>query len=238
MKHLLAAAAAGLALAGCAQSGDFGRGKRTALNDEVLPAIGAEIARQREEPVSDFPLNDEEREMRDAAWGLIIPNPQAGEVERMKAELRRTRILSPAAAQLRREAYFEGLISTRYSSSRARYAKLAGDIEADRARIGPFFARAQRVAELDRIRLASLSYVATTAAEQANAKARVAENGGFINWVHESLRSRAASYRYALERLVLETPGQEAVMAERSLKAFEADIATLGPLGQRWPTKG
>ena len=43
-------------------------------------------------------------------------------------------------------------------------------------------------------------------------------------WVHRALHWRLASYRYALERLVISVPSRLAVEAERALKRFEAIV--------------
>ena len=44
-------------------------------------------------------------------------------------------------------------------------------------------------------------------------------------WVQRALHWRLASYRYALERLVIAVPSRRAVEAERALTRFQAIVA-------------
>ena len=53
------------------------------------------------------------------------------------------------------------------------------------------------------------------------ARVRVGENRGLIDRVYDRFRERIASYRYALECLLLLTPSPQAVEAERALYALE-----------------
>ena len=95
----------------------------------------------------------------------------------------------------------------------------------DVARIEPFFAAAARVVDMDRRRAASLDYVAGSSgisvAENDNALSRNNENTAIIEWVCRSLRERAQSYRFALERLVISTPSSNAAEVERSLTLLQ-----------------
>jgi hypothetical protein len=227
----VSAALAGL-LAGCARTGDFGRPEPNLVNDALLPAAGAALAYVRDEPVSSFRLTDDEREMRDLAWGVVTPPLARQRRDRLLAELRRTRILPAERARLDTTSYVRALLSERYRSSGARYARLEEDVWADARRVEPFFAAAARVAEGDRVRERALSRVpAVTPAEQADALARIEENGLMIAWTRESFDERLASYRYALDRLILATPDPAAVEVAAAIDALAATLASLRPLG-------
>jgi hypothetical protein len=52
------------------------------------------------------------------------------------------------------------------------------------------------------------------------------ENALVIAWVHRSLRERADAYQFALERIVIETPSQMAVQAERALTLLREHTAS------------
>ncbi|RXF73037.1 hypothetical protein EK403_12130 [Hansschlegelia zhihuaiae] len=229
---LTAAALLAAALAGCAQTGDFGRPQPNVVNDALMPATGAALAYARNEPVSSFRLTDEEREMRDLAWAIVTP-PLSEQVRgRMLAELRRTRILPAARARLDPASYVRALISIDFRSSAARYARLKEDVRADTYRIEPFFAAASDVAEGDRVRARALTRVPdVTEAERADALARIEENALMIGWVRESFEERLVSYRFALDRLILETPDPYAVEVSRAIDAFAAVLGSLRPLG-------
>ena len=61
-------------------------------------------------------------------------------------------------------------------------------------------------------------------AEANNALSRINENTAIVEWVCRSLNERAASYRYALERLVIMTPSSNSVEVERSLTLLQTRI--------------
>ena len=107
------------------------------------------------------------------------------------------------------------------------YAQIVGDARNDVVRIEPFFAIAARVIDVDRRRAQGLDYVAGSSgvseAEAGNALSRNNENTAIVEWVCRSLKERAASYRYALERIVISTPSSNAIEAERSLTLLRRD---------------
>jgi hypothetical protein len=220
------------ALAGCAQTGDFGRPQPNVVNDTLMPAAGAALAYARNEPVSSFRITDDEREMRDLAWAIVTPPLPEQRRDRILAELRRTRILPAERARLDPTSYVGALISIDFRSSAARYARLKEDVLADTYRIEPFFAAASGVAEGDRVRGRALTRVPdVTEPERAAALARIEENGLMIAWVRESFEERLVSYRFALDRLILETPDPSAVEVSRAIDAFAAVLGSLKPLG-------
>ena len=90
------------------------------------------------------------------------------------------------------------------------------------------------VADMDSKRQRSLAYVSELSeGEIANALGRIYENRVVTAWVHRALHWRLASYRYALERLVIAVPSLLAVETERALKRFEAIVAAAdAPLAQ------
>lgn len=227
----LALSAAGLAA--CAQTGDFGRPSPSVVNDALLPAAGAVVARGRGEPVSSYRLTDDEVEMRNLAWGVVMPPLPEQALERTLVELARTRVLPVDRVRVPKESYVRTLIATPYRSSGARYARLKADIEADISRIEPFFASAARVAAGDRARDRAAARVPELRPdERANVEARIDENGLLIAWVRLSFDERVVTYRYALDRLVLETPDPAAVSVEASLSILERVLASLRPIGK------
>jgi hypothetical protein len=95
---------------------------------------------------------------------------------------------------------------------------------------GPFVAVACTVADLDLKRERSLAYVSVPADwEVGNAFGRIRENRLIMAWVHRALHWRLASYRYALERLVISVPSVLAVDAERALTRFQTIVAQADP---------
>ena len=102
----------------------------------------------------------------------------------------------------------------------------------------PFVAVACAVADMDSKRQRSLAYVGEVSeGEIANALGRICENSLVTAWVHRALHWRLASYRYALERLVISVPSALAVEAERALKRFR-DRGYGGPAARAMRRRG
>jgi hypothetical protein len=220
-----------VALGGCAPAlGDFERPRPSVLHDDVFPGIGEIAAKHRGEPVSDFPYTDYERELRDRSWSLLMPQLERQLFQRWVSEMRRTRIISVEKTVPDRANYAEKLLSEDFRSSGARFARLEMDIRNDRTRFPEFIAAANAVADYDRVRERSLARTPDlTLEERENAAGRIEENRLLIWTVQKSMRERAGIYRYALERLVIQTPDDAAIGAERELVALETDLGVLGP---------
>ena len=104
-------------------------------------------------------------------------------------------------------------------------------MDSDGRLIGPFVAVACAVADLDLKRERSLAYVSElTKGETGNAFGRIWENRIVTAWVHRALHWRLASYRYALERLVIAVPSGRAVEAERALTRFQETVLQADPM--------
>lgn len=227
---------AAAALAGCSQAGDFGRQRPSVVNNQILPAAGAALAYAREEPVSAYRMTDREREMRDLGWAIVMPPHEAQSLDRVLVELRRTRILPANAVRFRKEAYVRTLLAIDFRSSTARYARLLEDVLTDTGRIEPFFQAAARVDVDDRARRKALAAVPeVTPAESENALARIEENGLMIAWARDAFSERLVTYRYALDRLMLETPDRASAEVAAAIDAYATVLASLRPLG---PSRG
>jgi hypothetical protein len=212
---------------GCAAPiGDFGRPRAAYFNENVLPAFGEGTALWRGEPVSDAPLTDEERDLRNLGYAILMPAGDRQQWDRMLTELARTRVLPVEKAPLDPGAYSDVLLSTAYRSSTARYSRLMEDCRNDAASAGPFFAAALRVATLDAAREKALSQsFHIVPVERQSAAARIWENRGLIAWVHRRYFDRLASYKLALDRLMLATPAPAAVETERVCAVLEKRLA-------------
>ena len=113
-------------------------------------------------------------------------------------------------------AYGRRLIDEPHRSHTSRYAQLMEDVRNDLTRFDPFFGAAAVVADLDGKRRASLPLVAgLSPPEHADAIARMKENRLIVEWVQLCLQQRVASYRWALERLVIHAPDDIAADADR-----------------------
>lgn len=218
-----------LLLGACnATDGDLGRPKPTVWSQIVLPEAGFVAATGRGEAASYFRFTDDEQQLRDRAWRFIMPASPHSVFQSELSNLIHARILPVPMQSGDRSDYFRGLTSGSFASQDSRYSRMAEDSNADRLLIGPFRANAMRVVTMDRVRMRTADASADIAPEKRDpALARVVENEGLILWVCERLDFRIRSYRYALANLVVEMPSREAIRAERSIMALEAEA---GPL--------
>ncbi len=210
-----ALAALAIVLAGCLRpTGDFGRARPSFVNDQIAPMIGLASASARGEAVSLYNLTDDERELRDLSWSIVRPPHARDWVHGAAAELERTRLLGPVDLYLDPRAYYGILRLERYRSSEARYARVADDALADAEAVRPFYAAACRVFAADEERLNVANRLQNITENSARLAAnRVEENRNVVAWGWRALQFRLAAYRYALDRLQIETPSMIRVAA-------------------------
>jgi hypothetical protein len=217
--------ALGVMLGGCS-GGDFGRTRQDFVSDDMHRWIGAEATGSVGLRASQFQLTDNERQLRDLAYPLIEPPHSRpawksvfGDYKPIPSPWRQTPTFD-------RTAYGRLLIDEPHRSQTSRYANLMDDVRDDLTRFEPFFASASRVIELDRKRDASLKLVSELSPrERADAVARMEENSLIVQWVQQCLERRVSSYRWALERLVIQAPDNMAADADRLITELAAQTA-------------
>jgi hypothetical protein len=218
----MVAACTSLLLAGCAETGDFGRPKPTFWSETLAPMAAQGAATQRGEPYSTALLTDDEQELRNRAYRFLTPARDRGYFDRQLADLAFRRIRPREEGVAPEPAYYEALLASADVSPRSRYQRLREDMESDRLLITPFAALACRVAAMDAIRARALAAIPAADVETRQAAgARIAENEALVAWVEVGLQSRMRGYRYALDRLVVTSPDKDAIRSERVLEAFE-----------------
>jgi hypothetical protein len=223
-------------LGGCS-GGDFGRTRQDFLSDDMHRWIGAEATGSVGLRASQFQLTDNERQLRDLAYPLIEPPHSRpawksvfGDYKPIPSPWRQT----PA---FDRTAYGRALIDEPHRSHTSRYANLMDDVRDDLTLFEPFFANAARVIELDTKRNASLKLVSELSPrERTDAIARMDENALIVQWVEQCLERRVSSYRWALERLVIQAPDNMAADADRLITELAAQTANPPVVGQ--PPRG
>ena len=215
----------GASLAACS-GGDFGRTRADMRSDDMHRWLGAEVTGSLGLTPSQFQLTDEERQLRDLAYPLIEP-PRSrpawrsvfGDYKAMPSPWRQNVVFD-------RTTYGRTLIDEPHRSFSSRYAQLIEDVRDDLTRFEPFFASAARVIELDRKREASMKMVSELSPrEKADAVARMQENSLIVQWVQQCLERRVSSYRWALERLVIQAPDGMAADADRLIGELAAQTA-------------
>jgi hypothetical protein len=215
----------GVALGGCS-GGDLGRTRQDFLNDDMHRWIGAEVTSSVGLPASQFQLTDNERLLRDLAYPLIEPPHSRPAWKSVFGDYKPLPSPWRQAPLFDRTAYGRLLIDEPHRSHTSRYAQLMDDVRDDITRFEPFFASAVRVIDLDKKRNAALSYISgLSPRERADAVARMQENSLIVQWVQQSLERRISSYRWALERLVLQAPDSIAADADRLIGELAAQTA-------------
>ena len=215
--------AASALLSGCGVNTDFGRVRPTMYNDDVHAWMGPVTTREQGNPVWRHGLTDEERRLRDLAYPLIDPPYDRNKWSSFLGELGLGSRVWPYPD---RNEYASRLFTQPYRSQTARYNRLMEDIRNDVVRLDPFFQVAYYVEDMDAKRAKALGLVSNlTNEEYNNTKFRMAENRNVIRWVRGSLDERVASYKIALERLVIAAPSPIAVEAERQLTLLQQRIS-------------
>jgi len=218
--------AASALLSGCGVNTDFGRVRPTMYNDDVHAWMGPVTTREQGDPVWRHGLTDEERRLRDLAYPLIDPPYDRNKWYSFLGELG---LGSRTWPYPDRNEYATRLFTQAYRSQTARYNKLMEDIRNDVIRLDPFFEVAYYVTDMDAKRAKALGFVANLTNEEVNnTKFRMAENRNVILWVRGSLEERVASYKVALERMVIAAPSPMAVEAERQLQLLQQRISQYG----------
>jgi Prokaryotic lipoprotein-attachment site len=212
-----------ISLAGCGVKGDFGRVSSSLVHDDIHSWMGPATTPIKNASTWRHQLTDEERKLRDLAYPLIEPPYDRN---KWLSVLGEAGVGSGAGARPNRGEYASRLITTAYRSQTARYNKLIEDIRNDVARLDPFFAAARSVTDMDIKREKAMAHVSSLSAEERNnTKQRMAENRNIVVWVQAELQERTASYKLALERLVIAAPLPAAAEAERALTLLEQSIS-------------
>jgi hypothetical protein len=220
-RRLFALAALSL-LAGCA-NGDFGEVQPSLVRDDVHDWLGSNVIAAQSFWPWNFPLTDDERQLRDLAYPLIEPPYMRQQWYSVAGEYGLTGVDRPG---FDRAAYASRLTSKHFRSVSSRYSQLIEDVRNDTTRLPQFFETAARVLDIDQKRRKSLAYVSELSkSERDNALRRIRENALVVSKVRTKLDQRVMAYRFALERLVIMTPTTQAVETERSINQLQAQVA-------------
>jgi hypothetical protein len=211
---------------GACSGGDFGRTREDLRSDDMHRWIGLEATSSVGLRPSQFQLTDDERQLRDLAYPLIEPPHSRPAWKSVFGDY--TPMASPwrQAPPFDRTAYGRMLIDEPHRSHSSRYAQLIEDVRGDITRFELFFPSAIKVLDLDRRRDASLSRISELSPrEKADAVARMQENSLIVQWVQQCLERRVSSYRWSVERLVLQAPDPMAAEADRLISELAAQTA-------------
>lgn len=208
-----------VALSACARPvGDFGRADDSVIHDEILPRVGAMAASDRGDPVSRFILTDEEELMRNRVWRFLIAPHASDWMFDAAVERQRTRITEPTDLSFTTDRYYNHLRLDNYRSTNTRYVTIAEDARTDLKTIPGTFLSICEVMEIERRRNVALKGLyPNNDAVRKHVKAREFENANVVAWFTRALDYRYKSYDVALNRLLVETPHQEAGLSNVAL---------------------
>ncbi len=211
---------------GC-NGGDFGRTRDTFYHQDMHKWVGAEATASLGGVPSQFQLTDLERQLRDLAYYFIQPPHSRpawkavfGEYQVIPAPWRQKVVFD-------RTAYGRRMIDEPHRSQAAAYAGLIEDARNDLTMLDQFIPVAMKVNDLDIKRQEALKYVSDLSArEYADAQARMRENVLVVQWAQLATEQRVASYRWALERLVIHAPDAMAAEADRVIRELARRAAS------------
>jgi hypothetical protein len=206
--------------------GDFGRPRDGFANDRLLHSAHGLRARTAGGPHSEFIVTDAEREMHDRIWRFLVAPHAGGWFMHVRGE-RPQPAFAPAIddAGGRPDRYYRWISGRGYASSHVRFRTIADDAKTDSQTAAATFAAICDVLEIDRQRETASRGLDELAAEDV--AGRRAENRISILGFARALEYRSASYGYALDHLLVETPHPEAIDADAQVSglAIYADRA-------------
>jgi hypothetical protein len=216
-----------LALAGCAQRGDFDRLDIQPDDMGLFGTIGKYNAMERGEPVSEFKLTEAERGLRRIGFRFLEPLGRPRLERDLVATVRWTRYGTPQRPLSDREGYYRALRDGTRMSGEAMWARLLTDLRDDRAMAGRFATTAQEVLRTDGERLALLRRGSGADGQtRADAMARIEENRNFVRLVTDAMDDRADVYQYAADQAALEAPSPQRYAVHLELPDYR-DVAEL-----------
>jgi hypothetical protein len=197
-------------------SDDFGRTRASFYHEDMHAWVGGEATQSLGGIPSQFQLTDSERSLRDMAYYFIEPPHSRpawkavfGDYMSLPSPWRQKVIFD-------RTAYGRRMIDEPHRSQVSAYAGLIEDVRNDGVMLDRFLPVAMQVNDLDIKRNKALSYITDISPrERGDAQARMRENVLVVQWAQQSLQQRVSSYRWALERLVIQAPDPMAADADR-----------------------
>lgn len=228
----LAVAATFTGLSGCAAPvGDFGRRDQSVYANVLTDAVGPLSHVGADNAQASFAFTDEERELRNRGWTLVRP-PDRAVPGNAEFEFHWWQALPDAWYGGYPESYYVALMNLPVASHETRYERVTEAARMDGDLMPPFRDVAMRVAKADGARRGALTALAADRALRGEAEARIAENIGVVRAVCRAIDYRIKAYRYALGRLMIETPSVRSVEAEAAIDALRWELGPCNPAGQ------
>jgi len=195
---------------------DFGRTRSTFYHEDMHRWVGVEATTSLGGQPSQFQLTDSERMLRDLAYYFIQPPHSRPAWKAVFGDYEPIAAPWGQAVVFDRTLYGRRMIDEPHRSQAAAYAGLIEDVRNDGVMLDRFIPVAMRVNDLDIKRNKALGRVSELSPrEYDDAQARMRENVLVVQWAQQCAQQRVASYRWALERLVIHAPDPMAADADR-----------------------
>jgi len=186
------------------------------VNDDLLPLLDPNRKGTNGRPLGGMNVTDEEIEMRDRIWRFLAAPQVKDWAWPYSAELRPAKAGGGTPKQIGK--YYRWLSEQRYSSSHARYNLISEHAGWDIGTLPGVFKSICIVIDIDRQRGVAVADIdGLDPAMLAKVDRRDKDNGIFILRFISALNFRFSSYQYALDHLIVETPGKEAVEVDAVL---------------------
>lgn len=160
--------------------------------------------------------------MHDRTWRFLIAAHSLDWTFDRSVELQRTRLGAARDYTFATDRYYKWLRETQYNSSRTRYSTVGRHIAADLDTLPTTFLSICAVQEVDRQRRIALAEIGNLGpGVAADVEARRVENTWHVDWFVRALTYRYDSYSYALDHLLVETPHEQSMAVDDSLRRMQ-----------------
>ncbi|MCF6302103.1 MAG: hypothetical protein L3J13_02690 [Devosiaceae bacterium] len=201
-------------MAACSQTGDFGR-VREAPTSIFDPRPG-----QNRQGNFQIIQTDEEKQMQRSLQRFVSTIDGDSWISKVRLTANALQGRYPDESD-----YFKWLRVQPFGSSSGRYAKLLSEVQADTMTLPAAFAAICAVQNTDRRRALAASSVGTTSDQTfAGLDERRVANNTQISRFAAVLSFRYASYSYALEQLLVETPHNSAARVDDRLNTLAIQV--------------
>jgi hypothetical protein len=206
------------------EAGDFGRAPYAHVDARYAATRGLGETSGR----ASLLLTDEEQEMLDRFW-RFLRMPDGHQWDDGGPDRPTEGRAAPSGKWAGpADRYFRWLKATQFASSHTRFNALTDAIEADLGTLGATFRSICVTLDIDDRRSIALAGLDVSRQTAHGALLRRHENYTAITWFVAALRYRQASYAYALDHLLVESPHEEARRSDAALSDLDVWVAAAG----------
>ncbi|HEY0034200.1 MAG TPA: hypothetical protein VGB81_13115 [Devosia sp.] len=165
--------------------------------------------------------------MHNRIWRFLVAPHAKDWMFDASVELQRTRIVAARDDEFTIERYYNWLRDMQYQSSRTRYSSVGAHVQSDIDTLPSTFAAICAVIEIDRQRAIAFGELQGGIAPRVRDEVagRKEENSASISWFVRALNYRHDSFDFALDNLLVETPHEQSLSVDESLRRLADFVA-------------